>query len=63
MRNVVMARRMDEMAERCELEADLFERAGNPLAAAQARQKAADARRAAAILRGGPEGVRDVFAA
>jgi len=63
MRNLAMALRLDRLAEDCDREAERAERAGSPAAARAALDRAAAARRAAQILRAGPAGVRDLFAA
>ena len=63
MRNLAMALRLDQLAEDSDREAERAERAGSPAAAHLASERAAAARRAAQILRAGPAGVRDLFAA
>jgi hypothetical protein len=57
-----MAIRVDAVADALEREARSHRRQGNPAAARAALERAAAARRAAAILRAGPTGVRGLMA-
>jgi hypothetical protein len=63
MRNLAMALKLDQLAEDCDREAERAERAGSPAAARASAERAEAARRAAAILRAGPAGVKELFAA
>jgi len=57
-----MADRLDVVARRAEAQAAELELGGDPTGAREARQRAHDARRAAALLRAGSEGVADLLA-
>ncbi len=57
-----MAERLDRIAEEAEREAVHARRAGDTIGARAARDRAADARRAAALLRAGPAGVGKLLA-
>ncbi|MDX6556385.1 MAG: hypothetical protein QOD86_2580 [Miltoncostaeaceae bacterium] len=61
-RNARMAERLDRIADAAERDAVASRRAGDVIAARAARDRAADARRAAALLRAGPAGVGKVLA-
>ena len=62
-RNERMAGKLESLAEIHERNSDRLERAGNILGSRHAAQEAAAARRAAAMLTAGPEGIRHLFAA
>jgi hypothetical protein len=55
------AQQLDELAVAAEREAIEARRAGDPVSARAARDRAAGARRAAELLRAGPSGVADVL--
>jgi len=61
-RNARMAERLDRIADEAEREAVYSRRAGDTVGARAARDRAADARRAAALLRAGPAGVGRLLA-
>jgi hypothetical protein len=61
-RNARMAERLDRIADQAERDAVASRRAGDAVAARAARDRAADARRAAALLRAGPAGVGKLLA-
>ena len=56
------AQQLDELAVAAEREAIEARRAGDPVSARAARDRAKGARRAAELLRAGPNGVADVLA-
>jgi hypothetical protein len=56
-----MARRLESAADAHERDAERRERAGDPRGARREWQRAAEARRAAAILAAGPGGVAAIF--
>ncbi len=60
-RSARMAQRLDDLAVAAEREAIEARRAGDPVSARAARDRAAGARRAAELLRAGPAGVADVM--
>lgn len=55
------AQQLDEMAAQAEREAFEAKRAGDPVSARAARDRAQGARRAAELLRAGPSGVANVL--
>ncbi len=61
-RNERMALRLDQMADDAELEAESCRSRGDQLGERRAREQARDARRSAALLRAGPEGVARLLA-
>lgn len=61
-RNEKMAIRLDQMADDAELEAEACRARGDQLGERRAREQARDARRSAALLRAGPEGVARLLA-
>ncbi|MCC6831627.1 MAG: hypothetical protein IT200_09805 [Thermoleophilia bacterium] len=61
-RNEKMARRLDHMADDAELEAEACRAQGDQLGERRFREQARDARRSAALLRAGPEGVARLLA-
>lgn len=61
-RNARMATRLEEMALVAEREEASARRHGDQIEARRARERAQDARRAAAMLRAGPSGVGSVLA-
>jgi hypothetical protein len=61
-RNARMAERLDQIAVVAEREAAAAKRHGSDVEARRARERAQDARRAAAMLRAGPSGVGSVLA-
>lgn len=56
-----MIERLDGLADQAEREAREFRRAGDLMRARAARDRAAGARRAAQILRAGPDGVAQII--
>jgi hypothetical protein len=61
-RNARMAERLDRIADEAEREAVYSRRAGDAVGARAALDRAADARKAAALLRAGPAGVGKLLA-
>lgn len=57
-----MAARLDGLAREADRDAHACRRAGDVVGESEARDRAADSRRAAALLRGGPAGVGRLLA-
>ncbi len=60
-RSARMAQKLDDLAVAAEREAIAARRAGDGVSARAARDRAAGARRAAELLRAGPQGVAEVL--